>query len=119
MQRQRAALAGAVSLWCTVFLAACGQTGISSTAEPGSVTSQPATAPVITAQPATQSVTAGQSATFTVVASGTGPLSYQWQKNGTAITAASSASYTTPPASLADNRTRFSVHWERNARKSQ
>jgi hypothetical protein len=110
MQHQRAALAGTGSLLCTVFLGACGQTGISSTDAPGSVTPQPApTAPVITTQPAAQSVTAGQSATFTVVASGTGPLSYQWQKNGTAIAAASSASYTTPPASLADSGTRFSV----------
>lgn len=110
MQRQRAALAGTASLLCTVFLAACGQTGISSTGEPRSVTPQPApTAPVITTQPAAQSVTAGQSATFAVVASGAGPLSYQWQKNGTAIAAATSASYTTPPASLADSGTRFSV----------
>ena len=110
MQRQRAALAATVSLLCTVFLGACGQTGISSTDAPGSVPPQPApAAPVITTQPAAQSVTAGQSATFTVVASGTGPLSYQWQKNGTAIAAASSASYTTPPASLADSGTRFGV----------
>jgi hypothetical protein len=110
MQRQRAALAGTASLLWTVFLAACGQTGINSTAESGSVTPQPApAAPVITTQPAAQSVTAGQSATFTVVASGAGPLSYQWQKNGTAIAAAASASYTTPPASLADSGTRFSV----------
>ena len=42
-------------------------------------------APSITTQPANQTVTAGQTATFSVVASGTAPLSYQWQKNGAAI----------------------------------
>jgi len=37
------------------------------------------TAPSITAQPTNQTVTAGQTATFTVTATGTAPLSYQWQ----------------------------------------
>jgi Immunoglobulin domain len=36
-------------------------------------------APSITMQPTNQTVTAGQTATFTVTASGTAPLSYQWQ----------------------------------------
>src|SRR5690348_14978731 len=53
-------------------------------------------APTITTQPASQTVTAGQTATFSVVASGTAPLSYQWQKNGATISGATSASYTTP-----------------------
>ena len=51
-------------------------------------------APTITAQPADQTLTAGQSATFNVTASGTAPLSYQWQKNGGAIAGANAASYT-------------------------
>ena len=50
----------------------------------------------ITTQPASQTVTAGQTATFTVTATGTAPLSYQWQKNGAAISGATSSSYTTP-----------------------
>jgi hypothetical protein len=50
--------------------------------------------PAITQQPTSLSVTAGQSATFSVLASGSGPLSYQWKKNGTAISGATSASYT-------------------------
>ena len=37
------------------------------------------TAPSITAQPMNQTVTAGQTATFTVTATGSAPLSYQWQ----------------------------------------
>ena len=38
-------------------------------------------APTIVAQPGVQSVCAGGTATFTVVATGEGPLSYQWQKD--------------------------------------
>src|SRR5262249_59946236 len=52
--------------------------------------------PAITTQPVSQTVTAGATATFSVVASGTAPLSYQWQKNGSNISGATSASYTTP-----------------------
>ncbi len=65
----------------------------------GSVTSNAATltvnasavAPTITTQPASQTVTAGQTATFNVAATGTAPLSYQWKKNGTAISGATSS----------------------------
>ena len=39
------------------------------------------TRPTITTQPANQAVVVGQAATFSVVASGTPPLSYQWQRN--------------------------------------
>ncbi len=45
-------------------------------------------APTITTQPANQTVAAGQTATFSVVATGTAPLTYQWQKNGSAISGA-------------------------------
>lgn len=75
----------------------------------GSVTSSPATltvnaiAPTITTQPANQTATLGQPATFVVVASGTGPLSYQWYDNGVAISGATSASYTTPPTLVGDD----------------
>jgi len=44
------------------------------------------------------------------VASGTEPLSYQWNKGGAAITGATSASYTTPATVAAtDNGTTFTV----------
>ena len=67
------------------------------------------TGPVISTQPANQTVTAGQTATFTVVASGTAPLTYQWQKNGVNITGATSASYTTPVTTTADSGEQFQV----------
>jgi hypothetical protein len=83
----------------------------------GSVTSSAATltvstavvAPTITTQPTNQTVTAGQTATFSVTASGTAPLSYQWQKNGANISGATSASYTTPATASADNSSTFKV----------
>jgi hypothetical protein len=68
-----------------------------------------ATGPTITTQPANQTVTAGQTATFTVVASGTAPLSYQWQKNGVAIPGAASSSYTTPATTSADSGSTFAA----------
>ena len=65
--------------------------------------------PYITTQPANQTVTAGQTATFSVVAAGAGPLSYQWQKNGSDISGATSASYTTPATTTADSGEQFRV----------
>ena len=66
-------------------------------------------APSITAQPASQAVIVGQAATFSVIASGTAPLSYQWSKNGAAITGATSANYTTPATTASDNGSQITV----------
>src|SRR5207302_5176410 len=65
----------------------------------GTVTSAAATltvnaaavAPTITTQPLAQTVTTGQTASFAVTATGTAPLSYQWQKSGVNIAGATSA----------------------------
>lgn len=82
----------------------------------GSVTSSPVLlhvsrriAPSITTQPASQTVTTGQTATFSVVAAGTAPLNYQWNKNGTAISGATSSSFTTPPTTISDNGAQFTA----------
>ena len=83
----------------------------------GSVTSQQVTltvnvgsaAPTIGTQPANQTVTAGQAATFSVVATGTAPLSYQWQMNGSSISGATVASYTTPVTTTANSGQQFRV----------
>jgi acid phosphatase len=66
-------------------------------------------APTITTQPTSQTVTVGQTATFTVAATGTAPLSYQWRKNGSAISGATSSSYTTPATTSSDNGAQFTV----------
>jgi hypothetical protein len=65
--------------------------------------------PTITTQPASQTVTVGAAATFTVAATGIAPLSYQWYRGSAAIGGATSASYTTPPATSADNGATFHV----------
>jgi hypothetical protein len=83
----------------------------------GSATSNSATltvnavaaAPTISTQPASQTVIAGKTATFTVAATGTAPMTYQWSKNGTAISGATSASYTTPAETTSDNNAQFTV----------
>jgi len=90
------ALSGAVGM----LLASCGG---------GMGTSMKASAPAITTQPANQRVGAGQTATFSVVATGTPPLSYQWQKGTSAIAGATSTTYTTPPTGLSDSGSTFRV----------
>jgi hypothetical protein len=72
-------------------------------------TNHSAVIPSITTQPASQTVTAGQSATFSAAATGTAPLTYQWKRNGTAITSANSSSYATPPTTSSDDGAQFSV----------
>jgi len=62
----------------------------------------------ITSQPTAQTVTAPATATFSVTATGSS-LSYQWMKNGAAITGATASSYTTPATSSADNGSSFQV----------
>ena len=71
--------------------------------------STPAVPPSITSQPVSQTVVAGQTATFSVIAVGTAPLNYQWYKVGNPISAANSASYTTPATNTSDNGAQFTV----------
>jgi len=96
-------ISGATSATYSISAAASSDAGsydviVSNSA--GSVTSSAATltvstsgSPTITTQPTSQSVAVGASATFTVVATGSSTLSYQWRKDGTAISGATSASY--------------------------
>ncbi|MBI4658044.1 MAG: immunoglobulin domain-containing protein [Verrucomicrobia bacterium] len=49
--------------------------------------------PVIVLQPQSQSVSFGSRVSFSVTADGTGPLSYQWRKDGVAIPGAVSSTY--------------------------
>src|SRR6202171_4878904 len=81
---------------------------VNSNAATLTVTSAPV-APSITTQPASRTVTSGQTATFAVTASGTATLTYQWKKNGIAMSGATSASYTTPATANSDSGASFSV----------
>ena len=83
----------------------------------GSATSSAATltvtstavAPAITTQPVSQSIATGQDAIFSVAATGTTPMTFQWSKNGAAISGATASSYTTPAAVISDNGAVFTV----------
>ncbi|MCX6929071.1 MAG: immunoglobulin domain-containing protein, partial [Verrucomicrobia bacterium] len=76
----------------------------------GSVTSATATLtvnagavlPTITTQPVSQTVIAGANVTFSVVATGTAPLSYQWQQNGVNLTGAIAAGLSLTGVTTAD-----------------
>ena len=50
--------------------------------------------PIITTQPKPATVVLGTAATFKVVATGTGPLTYQWRRNGANIAGATSPTFT-------------------------
>ena len=65
--------------------------------------------PTIVTQPVAQTVVAGAQAQFTVVAGGSAPFSYQWLLNGTRITGATAATYTTPSLYAADSGGQYSV----------
>jgi hypothetical protein len=71
-------------------------------------TSGGGTAPSITTQPQNQTVNVGDTATFTVVASGTGPLSYQWRVDGV-NDGTNSSTFQIPNAQIADSGKVISV----------
>ena len=73
------------------------------------VSSVPTLPPTITKQPSNKTVGVGQTATFNVTASGTAPLSYQWQKDRVNISGATGVTYTTPVTTSANNGDRFRV----------
>jgi hypothetical protein len=82
----------------------------------GSITSVAVTltvdsAPTITVQPSNQTVLVDQTATFSVTATGNPAPTYQWQNAATSanISGATSASYTTPATTIADNGSTFQV----------
>jgi hypothetical protein len=90
-----------------ILVAGCGGGGYSAPSMPASTMN--ATAPVIVTAPASMTVAVGATATFSVAATGVGTLSYQWLRNGTAISGATGASFTTAPATAADNNATFAV----------
>ena len=89
-----------------LFLAGCGGGGGYSAAPPPAPPAPPAAvAPTITSGPASQSVAVGSSVTFSVVGTGTAPLTYQWQRNGSDVAGATAASLVLPATVLGDTRT--------------
>jgi hypothetical protein len=86
------------------FLTACG-----GGSTPGIDAPPAATGPSITSQPQDQAVTVGESASFSVTATGTAPLLYQWQENGTNISGANASSYSTAATVAGDTGSTFQV----------
>lgn len=66
-------------------------------------------APVIIVPPVNGAATSGYPATFSVVASGSGTLSYQWSDANGIIAGATSATYTTPATTAANNGDTYTV----------
>jgi poly(3-hydroxybutyrate) depolymerase len=64
-------------------------------------------APQIVSPPVNNVQPAGQPASFWVSATGSAPLSYQWQKNGVNLPGATANFYTTPLTAAADNGALF------------
>jgi hypothetical protein len=94
----------AIAAQLAAMLLGCGGGGGGGTTGAG-----PSVAPSIATQPTNQQVVVGQTATFAVTATGTAPLSYQWQKSGTPIPGATASTYTTPATTAADNGSGFLV----------
>ena len=107
------AIAGATAATFTISAAQLTDNGAYSvvvTNAAGSVTSAVATlqvepvavAPSLTTQPVAQTAAIGGNVTFSVAATGTGPLSYQWKKDGVALVGATAATFTVSNAQGAD-----------------
>jgi hypothetical protein len=58
--------------------------------------------PVLTAQPAAQAVTAGTDVVLAVSATGTAPLTFQWQRDGTTLPGATNPTLPLGPVQLGD-----------------
>lgn len=91
-------------LMATIIMAA----GLSSCGGSSGSPAPSTTPPAISAQPADQSVILGETASFSVTATGSN-LTYQWLKNGVAISGATGATYITPPVAMENKDEVYSV----------
>ena len=66
-------------------------------------------APSITDQPKDRAAFVSQTAYFDVGVTGKPPFSFQWYRDGVAISGATAATYTSPVVTLADNGAKFTV----------
>jgi len=75
----------------------------------GSVTVIPVAPPVITLNPVSQQVVTGTAVNYVVSASSAVPLSYQWYKNGTIISGATTTSFSLSAATVTDSGSYYAV----------
>ena len=97
---------GAVTVTATAPGLQSGSVTLASVAPPAPAQTQ---APAIIVPPVDQATTSGYTASFSVVASGAGALSYQWSDAHGPIAGATSATYTTPATTSADNGATYTV----------
>lgn len=91
-----------VMCFALTIISGCGSgSGSESSSDNSGSTTETIAAPAIATQPVSLTVTAGASAVFTVSATGGGALAYQWRKDGTAISGATSVTYAIPTTSTA------------------
>lgn len=92
-----------VPTFAMLMLTACSGGGTtSSSASSGTSSSSSTSAPSITTQPASQSVAVGASVSLAVVATSSTTMSYQWYKGSSALSGATSATYTISSVSSSD-----------------
>jgi hypothetical protein len=109
-RRNGVALAGATSASYAIASAGIAHVGaydVVLTNPVGSVTSASAaltlnSAVTLLTQPASTKVNPGRSVTLTVSAAGTAPFTYQWRKDGVALTGATSSTYSIVSAQVAN-----------------
>ena len=97
---------GTVTVTATAPGLESGSVTLASVAPPAPAQSQ---APVIIVPPVNEATTSGFTATFSVVAAGSGTLSYQWSDANGPIAGATSATYTTPVTTAANNGATYTV----------
>lgn len=97
---------GTVTVTASAPGLASGSVTLTSVAPPAPSQSQ---APIIIVPPVNAETTVGYPATFSVVASGSGTLTYQWADSNGPIAGATSATYTTPATTAADNGDNYMV----------
>jgi Beta-propeller repeat len=66
-------------------------------------------APTVVTPPTDTAVNVGEVATFRIAAAGSGPLAYQWRRNGVDVAGAVASTYATAPAAATDDGATFSV----------
>ncbi len=98
----------ALALCASLALSACGGGGGSGGSTPPPVEPPAVVAPSIGSQPQDAKVADGATTTFSVTANGSS-LTYQWQRDGKAISGATGTSYTTPVLHMADNGVKYQV----------
>ncbi len=93
----------------TLYICDTSPVGISTLVSWSVEISVPPTPPAIASQPGSQTVPPGSAASLTVTATGTGPFSYQWFKNGRLVIGATNSTLSIASAVLTDSGFYYAV----------